>query len=89
MKNEAHNFKSWHTAESLFGKPMQLMKSIKTLKKADRYNIPTYLLYNGLGIAVKLNDFTSITFIGFAFSHCMTFCYLFDKDNNVYVYNGK
>ena len=49
------------------------------------YEVSAYLLHNGLGIAAKLNDYTSITFVGYAFSHCSTFCYLFDKENNYYV----
>ena len=51
----------------------------------DTYTISAYLLYNGLGMAITLKDFTSVTFVGYAFSHCTTFCYLFDKENNMYV----
>ena len=54
----------------------------------NRYNVVSYFMYNGLGIAVEIDDFRSITFLGFAFSHCTSLCYLFDSNNNLYIFRN-
>jgi hypothetical protein len=59
-------------------------------KEVDRekYSVVSYFMYNGLGIAVEIVDYRSITFLGFAFSHCTSLCYLFDSENKVYIFKN-
>ena len=52
----------------------------KALSK--EYIVHSYFIYNGLGIAQSLFDGCGFTFLGYAFSHCTSLCYLEHISNN-------
>ena len=52
------------------------------------HSVHTYFMYNGLGIAQRIYDGCSITFLGFAFSHCTSFCYIMNLITGMYIFKN-
>ena len=52
---------------------------------SKEYIVQSYFIYNGLGIAQSLVDGCGITFLGYSFSHCTSFCYLENIHNNTVI----
>ena len=57
-------------------------------KDSLEYKVSSYFMLNGLGIAQQLYDGCSITFLGYAFAHCTSLCYIVNIDNNTYIFRN-
>ena len=60
--------------------------------KDDRihYHVNSYFIYHSLGLAHELSDMTSFCFLGFAFTHCTSICYLLDnRTGMIHIFNLK
>jgi hypothetical protein len=45
-------------------------------KKKNAYDVNAYFIHIGLGVAHPLKHMDGVTFLGYAYTHCTSFCYL-------------
>jgi hypothetical protein len=53
------------------------------LKKKDLYDVNAYFIHRGVGVAHSLKHMDGVTFLGYAYAHCTSFCYLTTKCTEV------
>ena len=53
------------------------------------YDVNAFFIHHGLGIAHPLNDCSCVSFLGYAYSHCTSFCYLLGKLDRLVVLHNK
>lgn len=52
----------------------------KDTETKANYEVNSYFIHRGLGIAHPLKHMDGVTFLGFAYTHCTSFCYLTTRD---------
>lgn len=52
------------------------------------YQVNAYFMHHGVGIAHPLKDCSCHSFLGYAYSHSTSLCYLEDTDGNVWIDNS-
>ena len=55
----------------------------KDAEKKNLYEIRSYFIHHGIGLSHELMDDNGATFLGFAYAHSTSFCYLRDKLSDI------
>jgi hypothetical protein len=53
------------------------------ITKKDDYDVNSYFIHRGLGVAHPLKHMDGVAFLGYAYTHCTSFCYLTTTEDSL------